>query len=95
MKKAQALKSIFMMVAESYFEKQMNHILLNLRGDSVKNIRAASEEGELLTGLLYIDESQQDFTDTENMIDEPLNSIDHETLCPGNQALKNLLDSYR
>ena len=65
------------------------------RGDSVKNIRAASEEGELLTGLLYIDESQQDFTDTENMIDEPLNSIDHETLCPGNQALKNLLDSYR
>ena len=42
------------------------------RGDSVKNIRAASEEGELLTGLLYIDESQQDFTDTENMIDELL-----------------------
>ena len=65
------------------------------RGDSVKNIRAASEEGELLTGLLYIDESQQDFTDTENMIDQPLNSIDHETLCPGKKALKNLLDSYR
>jgi len=65
------------------------------RGDSVKNIRAASEEGELLTGLLYIDESQQDFTDTENMIDQPLNSIDHKTLCPGKKALKNLLDSYR
>jgi len=65
------------------------------RGDSVKNIRAASDEGELLTGLLYIDESQQDFTDTENMIDQPLNSIDHKTLCPGKKALKNLLDSYR
>ena len=65
------------------------------RGDSVKNIRTASEEGELLTGLLYIDESQQDFTDTENMIDQPLNSIDHKTLCPGKKALKNLLDSYR
>jgi Pyruvate:ferredoxin oxidoreductase and related 2-oxoacid:ferredoxin oxidoreductases, beta subunit len=65
------------------------------RGDSVKNIRAASEEGELLTGLLYIDESQQDFTDTENLIDQPLNSIDHKTLCPGKKALKNLLDSYR
>ena len=65
------------------------------RGDSVKNIRAASEDGELLTGLLYIDESQQDFTDTENMIDEPLNSIDHKTLCPGKKSLKDLLDSYR
>tara|TARA_B100001996_G_scaffold381092_1_gene369837 strand:+ start:6075 stop:7130 length:1056 start_codon:yes stop_codon:yes gene_type:complete len=65
------------------------------RGDSVKNIRAASEEGELLTGLLYIDESQHDFTDIENMADKPLNSIDHKTLCPGKTALKNLLDSYR
>ena len=65
------------------------------RGDSVKNIRAASEEGELLTGLLYIDESQQDFTDTENMIEVPLNSVEHEVLCPGSEALKDLLDSYR
>ena len=29
------------------------------------------------------------------MIDQPLNSIDHKTLCPGKKALKNLLDSYR
>jgi 2-oxoglutarate ferredoxin oxidoreductase subunit beta len=65
------------------------------RGDSVKNIRSASEAGELLTGLLYIDESQNDFTDTENMIDGPLNSIEHKILCPGKKALKNLLDSYR
>ena len=65
------------------------------RGDSVKNIRAASEEGELLTGLLYIDESQQDFTDTENMIEVPLNSVEDEVLCPGSEALKDLLDSYR
>ena len=65
------------------------------RGDSIKDIRSATEKGELLTGLLYIDESQHDFADTENMIDQPLNSIDHETLCPGKKALKNLLDSYR
>ena len=30
------------------------------RGDAIKSVRSANDNGELLTGLLFIDETQQD-----------------------------------
>jgi len=65
------------------------------RGQSIKAINDASDKGELLTGLLYINESQQDFTETENTVIKPLNQIAFEDLCPGSKALHKLLDGYK
>ena len=58
-------------------------------------INDASDKGELLTGLLYINESQPDFTETENTVIKPLNQIAFEDLCPGSKALHKLLDGYK
>ena len=65
------------------------------RSQSFSSIKEASDKGELLTGLLYIDESQPDFTETENTITKPLNQITFEDLCPGSKALNKLLDDYK
>jgi 2-oxoglutarate ferredoxin oxidoreductase subunit beta len=65
------------------------------RGQSIKGIKDASDKGELLTGLLYINESQPDFTETENTVIKPLNQIAFEDLCPGSKALHKLLDGYK
>ena len=65
------------------------------RGQSIKAINDASDKGELLTGLLYINESQPDFTETENTVIKPLNQIAFEDLCPGSKALHKLLDGYK
>jgi len=65
------------------------------RGQSIKAINDASDKGELLTGLLYINESQPDFTETENTVIKPLNQIAFEDLCPGSEALHKLLDGYK
>jgi 2-oxoglutarate ferredoxin oxidoreductase subunit beta len=65
------------------------------RGQSIKAINDASDKGELLTGLLYINESQPDFTETENTVTKPLNQIAFEDLCPGSKALHKLLDGYK
>ena len=65
------------------------------RGQSIKAINDASDKGELLTGLLYINESQPDFTETENTVTKPLNQIAFEDLCPGSKALHKLLEGYK
>jgi len=65
------------------------------RGQSFRSIKDASDRGELLTGLLYIDESQSDYTESENTINKPLNQIAFEDLCPGSKALSKLLDGYK
>ncbi|GIT37052.1 MAG: hypothetical protein Ct9H300mP6_09200 [Gammaproteobacteria bacterium] len=53
------------------------------------------KKGEVLTGLLYINESQPDFTEVENTIDGALNSVSYDDLCPGSKALNKLLDNYK
>ena len=51
--------------------------------------------GEIVTGLLFIDEVFQDMHDINNTSDIPLSSIDFEKLCPGQAGLKKLQNTYR
>jgi len=62
---------------------------------SIRGIKEAADKGEVLTGLLYINESQPDFSEVENTIDGPLNAIGYDDLCPGSKALNELLNSYK
>jgi len=50
-------------------------------------IRRNDKQGRIATGLLYIDESQQDMHDVLVSTDQPLNQIAMSQLCPGATAL--------
>jgi len=53
------------------------------------------QAGEIVTGLLYHDDTLKEMHDLSNIVDEPLSTIDHAKLCPGNDKLQALQDVWR
>jgi 2-oxoglutarate/2-oxoacid ferredoxin oxidoreductase subunit beta len=51
--------------------------------------------GEVVTGLLYVDESVADVHEMNQTPDVALTSIPYEKLCPGAAALDQLMEDYR
>ena len=51
--------------------------------------------GEVLTGLLYVDESTLDMHELSQSSEVPLVNIPYETLCPGSKALEELQEEFR
>ncbi|MCY4322617.1 MAG: 2-oxoacid:ferredoxin oxidoreductase subunit beta [Gammaproteobacteria bacterium] len=52
-------------------------------------------EGEVLTGLLYVESEAKNTHDILNLVDAPLNSLDEDDLCPGVGALESINQSFR
>ena len=52
-------------------------------------------DGQILTGLLYVDNSQPNMHEMNNTAELPLTRIPYETLCPGSVALSELMDEFR
>jgi 2-oxoglutarate/2-oxoacid ferredoxin oxidoreductase subunit beta len=52
-------------------------------------------QGEVLTGLLYLDESAPDMHELSQTTEVPLSRLPYETLCPGSAALQKLQEEYR
>ena len=50
---------------------------------------------EIVTGLLYYSDDLQEMHDLQNMPKQPLADISHEKLCPGNDALREMQESWR
>ncbi len=50
---------------------------------------------EIVTGLLFIDDAKPDMHETHKVVEQPLNSIDFDTLCPGQSALAELQNRFR
>jgi len=59
------------------------------------HVREHQARGEIVTGLLYIDESASDMHGVSGTIDGALVDIPFEELCPGSRALAELMDEYR
>jgi 2-oxoglutarate ferredoxin oxidoreductase subunit beta len=53
------------------------------------------EDGQVATGLLYIDENRPDMHAGNKTINAPLTNLPFEDLCPGSEALDQLQDYYR
>ncbi|MDQ2741411.1 MAG: 2-oxoacid:ferredoxin oxidoreductase subunit beta [Chloroflexota bacterium] len=53
------------------------------------------QRGEIVTGLLYLDETVGDQHETNNTSDVPLTHLPYEKLCPGSQALDALQKRFR
>ena len=52
-------------------------------------------EGEVATGLLYIEEGSQDIHSFENTVTEALVDLPFEEVCPGNDTLQELQKQWR
>jgi 2-oxoglutarate ferredoxin oxidoreductase subunit beta len=51
--------------------------------------------GEIVTGLLYFDEHQQDMREVNRLVSQPLNSIAFGKLCPASATLQSLQNRFR
>ncbi|MEK7855575.1 MAG: 2-oxoacid:ferredoxin oxidoreductase subunit beta [Acidobacteriota bacterium] len=58
-------------------------------------LQRAKQTGEILTGLLYMDQTSQDLHELISTAQRPLNSLGKAELCPGNAALSALNNSLR
>src|ERR1700758_5649034 len=58
-------------------------------------IQERMKEGEYLTGLLFVEQSQNEFHTLNATPDEPLNSVPYEKLTPGTKGLEKILARYR
>ena len=52
-------------------------------------------QGEVVTGLLYVDPDAKNTHDILNLVDAPLNTLGEEDLCPGSSALGAINASFR
>jgi len=65
------------------------------RQSAMNAIHHARSKGEILTGLIYIDESLQDLHEVLQTAIAPLNTLKEATLCPGSKALEEINAEFR
>jgi 2-oxoglutarate ferredoxin oxidoreductase subunit beta len=65
------------------------------RDAAYAHVRAAQAKGEVATGLLYLNDNGQDMHDVAKTVSRPLVDIPYEELCPGSDALNELMAEYR
>lgn len=58
-------------------------------------LQRARKRGEILTGLLYIDEESEDLHKMLDTSDQPLNELGQQELCPGSSVLEEINDGFR
>ncbi len=58
-------------------------------------LKQAKADGDILTGLLYIDPNSKDLHEILNTTDTPLNQLTEEDLCPGSEVLDEINKSLR
>ncbi|MCB9284614.1 MAG: 2-oxoacid:ferredoxin oxidoreductase subunit beta [Lewinellaceae bacterium] len=65
------------------------------RFSAVRRLQKAQANGEVLTGLLYIDPESKDMHELEQTVDVPLNSLREAELCPGSSVLERVNAEFR
>ncbi len=65
------------------------------RDSAMNRLQQAKNKGEVLTGLLYIDSESRDMHDLIDTINQPLNTLREEELCPGSSALDAINQQFR
>ena len=65
------------------------------RDRAYTEVRARQEGGEIVTGLLYVEERLPDMHEANRTVTTPLVDLSHQDLCPGDEALQKLQDHFR
>ncbi|MDJ0927870.1 MAG: 2-oxoacid:ferredoxin oxidoreductase subunit beta [Gammaproteobacteria bacterium] len=62
---------------------------------AIEYLQRHRDAGEIVTGLLYIDEQKPEMHALNKSVAEPMSSLPFQRLCPGSGALKSLQDRFR
>lgn len=65
------------------------------RVGALNYVQRRAQEGEVVTGLLYVDPEASDCHEILDTVNAPLNSLSEADLCPGNDALQSINASFR
>jgi 2-oxoglutarate ferredoxin oxidoreductase subunit beta len=65
------------------------------RDAAYAHIRRLQGQGEVVTGLLYLDQAAPDMHTVSGTVEGPLTGVPYEQLCPGSAALRALQEEYR
>ncbi len=65
------------------------------RVDALRYVQQRQTEGEVVTGLLYVDPNAPDCHEVLDTTSRPLNSLTEADLCPGNDTLAAINESFR
>jgi 2-oxoglutarate ferredoxin oxidoreductase subunit beta len=65
------------------------------RRAAIDALELQREKGHLLTGILHLNETLEDTHEILKTTDTPLNTLTEKQLCPGDQALQQLVETYR
>lgn len=65
------------------------------RREAINALQTSRENGEIMTGLIYIDTDEEDFHGVMQLTDTPLNKLSESDLCPGSDALAALNQQFR
>jgi 2-oxoglutarate ferredoxin oxidoreductase subunit beta len=57
---------------------------------AMRHFNECQANGEIVTGLIYLEKGGQDLTERLNLVDTPLNALDEALLCPGSGALAEI-----
>lgn len=65
------------------------------RVNALHYVQSRQAEGEVVTGLLYVDPDASDCHEILDTVQRPLNELDVSDLCPGSKALESINESFR
>jgi 2-oxoglutarate ferredoxin oxidoreductase subunit beta len=65
------------------------------RYSAFTRLQKAKMQGEILTGLIYIDPESKELHDLMGTTDVPLNKLGEKDLCPGNDVLQKINQGFR
>ena len=77
------------------FRKVDNDYDPTSRAAAFSYLRNSVNAGEIITGLLYIDEETGDMHDLSGSVEQPLAKVPYEDLVPGKEKLSRVMDRYR
>ena len=65
------------------------------RTAALNAVQRATEEGRILTGLLFLDPNSQNLNQNLNIASKPLNELGKNELCPGSRVLNSINEGLR
>ena len=65
------------------------------RAEAFAHLAKLAKDGHVATGILYLEEDDQDMHQLESTVERPLVEIPYDELCPGSDALSKLMDEFR
>lgn len=78
-----------------HLHKSDTSVDVTQRRSAIDALEFHREKGQLLTGIIYINDNQKETHDIIGTTHSPLNSLTEKDLCPGDQILQQIIENYK